>query len=156
VDLVEGGVVIDVRAFREIARPLPEVFEYMADLDKLPLWLDGVKEAKSLEGNPREVGALIAHVNEFMGQTFESRFEVIDWQDNSCMIFRVLSGPLRGESRETFEAIDDETTQVSIEVVGDVVGLFKAGRWIAGRAAQAQLDRSLDNLKDLLERPGED
>jgi len=143
--------VIDVRSSREITRALPEVFEFMADLDKLPLWLDGVKEAKSISGDPREVGALIAHENEFMGQTFESRFEVLDWQDNSCMIFRVLSGPLRGESRETFEAIDGQTTRVEIQVVGDVVGLFKAGRWIAGRAAQVQLDRSLDNLKELLE-----
>lgn len=145
---------IDVRASREIARPLPEVFEYMADLGTLPLWLDGVKEAKSLSGDPREPGALICHTNEFMGQTFESRFEVVDWTDNECMVFRVLSGPLRGESRETFEAIDDETTRVEISVVGDVVGLFKAGRWIAGRAAQAQLDRSLDNVKEILEGEG--
>lgn len=142
---------IDVRSSREIARPLSEVFAFMADLDKLPLWLDGVKEAKSLSGDPREPGALICHTNEFMGQAFESRFEVVDWKDNQCMVFRVLSGPLRGESREIFEAIDEETTFVEISVVGDVVGLFKAGRWIAGRAAQAQLDRSLDNLKALLE-----
>lgn len=142
---------IDVSSSREIGRPLGEVFEYMASLESLPEWLDGVTEAKALTENPREVGALIAHQNEFMGQTFESRFEVVDWQDNSCMIFRVLSGPLRGESRETFEAIDDDTTRVEIQVVGDVVGLFKAGRWIAGRAAQSQLDRSLDNVKALLE-----
>jgi uncharacterized membrane protein len=143
--------VIDVRASRDISRPLHEVFEYMAELDTLPMWLDGVKEARALTPDPRSPGALIEHVNEFMGQTFESRFEVVDWKDGECMIFKVLSGPLRGESRETFEALDERTTRVEIRVVGDVVGLFKAGRWLAGRAAQSQLDRSLDNVKALLE-----
>lgn len=131
-------------------RPLSEVFEFMADLDKLPLWLDGCRRAWSPSGDPRRVGARVIHEDEFMGQTFEAHFDVVEWEDNSKMVFEAVSGPFRGRSEETFEA-EGESTRVQIRVTGEPAGFLKTVGWLAGRRAQRQIDSSLDNLKRLLE-----
>lgn len=142
---------IKVRATRIIERPVEKVFEYMTDLGHLPEWLEGVKEARELEGNPCSVGGRVAHVNEFMGQTFESTFEVIRWETNHSLVFKVLSGPLRGESRQTFTSLGSRRTEVEITVDGHAVAMFSGASWLAGRVAQRQLDKSLDNVKRILE-----
>ena len=141
---------IDVRGEQRIERPLEEVFEFMADLDKLPLWLDGCKKAWSPDGDGRGVGARIIHEDEFMGQTFEAKFDVIEWEDNERTVFEAISGPFRGTSEENFEADGDETI-VEIRVKGEPAGFLKAVGFMAKRQAQAQLNRSLDNLKRVLE-----
>ena len=141
---------IDVRGERRIGRPVEEVFEFMADLDKLPLWLAGCRKAWSPDGDGRTVGARIIHEDEFMGRTFEAKFDVVEWEDDKRAVFEAVSGPFRGTSEENFEA-DGDATIVEIRVKGEPAGFLKAVGFMAKRQAQAQLDRSLDNLKRALE-----
>lgn len=143
---------IHERADCIIDAPVETVFEFMADLDNVPQWVAGVREARVLEGHPQSVGGRVAHVNEFMGRTFESTFEVVEWEPNVAMVFKVLSGPLRGTSRETLEPLDATSTKVEIEVVGDAAGPFRFMGGVAGRAARQQLETSLDNLKKRIEQ----
>ncbi|MFN2525210.1 MAG: SRPBCC family protein [Actinomycetota bacterium] len=147
---------INERAERVIERPVAEVFEFMAELSKVPDWVAGVREAHPVSGDPRTVGAKIAHVNEFMGRTFESTFEVTAWEHERLMVFEVLSGPLRGHSKETLEPLGEASTRVEIEVVGDASGPFKLLGGMAGKAARHQLEASLDTLKSLLEQSRND
>ena len=142
---------INVSASTEISRPVDEVFSFMTDLRTLPQWLEGVREARALTADPKAVGARVAHVNEFMGQTFESTFETLEWQPCRSTVFRVLTGPLRGESRQRFEPLTDDRSRVSIEVTGDGTGVLKLCNFIAKRAAQRQVNRSLERAKELLE-----
>jgi uncharacterized protein YndB with AHSA1/START domain len=141
---------IDVRAERLIERPLEEVFDFMGDLEQLPSWLEGCRKAWSVSGDPRVVGSRVAHEDEFMGKTFETQFDVVGWESNERMVFEAISGPMRGRSEETFWA-EGDSTLVEIHVTGTLSGPLKAAEFIARRAAQLQLDRSLDNLKKLLE-----
>jgi uncharacterized protein YndB with AHSA1/START domain len=146
--------VIEVSAERVIERPVEEVFEFMARLEELPSWLAGCRRAWSVHGDPRVAGSRVAHEDEFMGTRFETQFDVIEWVDNERMVFEAISGPMRGRSVETFEPDGDDATIVRIHVTGELSGPLKAANWIARRAAQTQLDESLDNLKDLLEARG--
>ena len=141
---------IDVRGERRIDLPVEEVFEFMADLDKLPLWLAGCRKAWSPDGDGRSVGARIIHEDEFMGRTFEAKFDVVEWEDDKRAVFEAVSGPFRGTSEENFEA-DGDATIVEIRVKGEPAGFLKAVGFMAKRQAQAQLDQSLDNLKRVLE-----
>ncbi len=142
---------IDVRASRVVHAPVEEVFEFMADLNKLPQWLEGCRRAWSPSGDPRSLGARVVHEDEFMGQTFEAHFDVVGWEDNRRMVFETVSGPFRGRSEESFAA-EGDATRVEIRVTGEPAGFLKAVGWLAGRKAQSQVDRSLDNVKRLLER----
>ena len=141
---------IDVRGERVIGRPRAEVFEFMADLDKLPLWLDGCKKAWSPDGEARSVGARVVHEDEFMGRTFEARFNVVEWEDDERMVFEAVAGPFRGLSEEDFHE-EGDGTRVVIHVTGEPAGFLRAVGFMAARQAKAQLERSLDNLKRLLE-----
>jgi uncharacterized membrane protein len=142
---------INVKGSVDIARPLDEVFAYMTRLDELPRWLDGVREARLLSPDPTAIGSRVCHTNEFMGKSFESVFEVAEWRDKERTVFKVISGPLRGKSTQRFEPIGAAATRVTIEVDGDGTGPLKLGNFIAKRAAQRQVDRSLENVKALLE-----
>lgn len=141
---------MEVKAERLIERPLDEVFEFMADLDKLPQWLDGCKKAWSPSGDARQVGSRVVHEDEFMGRSFEAHFDVVEWEHNRRMVFEAVSGPFRGLSEEDFVA-DGDDTLVTIRVTGEPAGWLKAVGWMASRQAQVQLDRSLDNVKAVLE-----
>jgi uncharacterized membrane protein len=145
---------IDVSAERTIRRPLDEVFAYMAELDSLPQWLSGCRRAWVVSGDPCAVGGRVAHEDEFMGRRFETEFDVVGWEPNESMTFQAISGPMRGRSHETFESEGPKATRVCIEVRGELSGPLKAANWIAQRAAQAQLERSLDRLKEVLESEG--
>lgn len=148
---------INVEGSIEIARPTQEVFAYMTDLDELPKWLEGVREAKPLSPDPTAIGSQVCHTNEFMGTTFQSTFEVLEWQIDRRTVFKVLSGPLRGTSTQLFEPTGENATRVTIKVEGDGTGPLKLGNFIAKRAARRQVDQSLANVKQILEaqhRPG--
>jgi hypothetical protein len=97
------------------------------------------------------VGARVRHDNEFMGQTFESIFEVLEWEPNASVVFSVLGGPLRGESHEGFERLADNLTRVSIRVTGEGMGVLRFGNLVASLTAKRQLERSLAAAKRLLE-----
>lgn len=142
---------IKVRGSIEIERPLADVFAYMTTIDELPRWLEGVREVKALSPDPTAIGSQVCHTNEFMGATFQSVFEVLEWEHNRSTVFKVISGPLRGESRQFFEPLGEDATRVTIDVTGDGSGPLRLGNFIAKRAAQRQVDRSLTNVKELLE-----
>ncbi|MDQ3963819.1 MAG: SRPBCC family protein [Actinomycetota bacterium] len=144
---------IEERASRVIDAPVDEVFAFMADLERVPEWVAGVREVRVVSGDAQTVGGRVAHVNEYMGRTFESSFEVLEWVPNEIMVFQVLSGPLRGESREALKALGPRSTRVEISVTGDAAGPFRFMRGMTARVAHLQLETSLDNLKRLIEEP---
>jgi uncharacterized protein YndB with AHSA1/START domain len=141
---------MDVVAETEIERPVEEVFAYMSKLDNVPEWLDGCKKVWELEGDSEAVGGKVAHLDEFMGREFEAHFEVLEWEPNKRMVFEAISGPFRGTSEETLEDQGD-TTIVTIRIKGDPAGFLKVLSFGAKRMAQQQIERSLDNLKEILE-----
>jgi uncharacterized protein YndB with AHSA1/START domain len=144
---------VDVIAETVIERPRHEVFEFMSKLNNVPLWLDGCKKVWELEGDSEAVGGKVAHLDEFMGQEFEAHFEVIEWEPNDRMVFEAISGPFRGTSEETLED-EGDATLVRIRVKGDPTGFLKVLSFGAKRMAQQQIERSLDNLKEILENDG--
>jgi carbon monoxide dehydrogenase subunit G len=133
-----------------IDRPRDDVFEYMSKLDNVPEWLDGCKKVWVLEGDSEAVGGKVAHLDEFMGREFEAHFEIIEWEPKRKMVFEAVSGPFRGTSEELLENEGDGTL-VTIHVMGSPAGFLKLLGFGAQRMAQQQIDRSLENLKEILE-----
>lgn len=142
---------MDVSAQTVIDRPLEDVFGYMSKLHNVPEWLDGCKKVWELEGDSEAVGGKVAHLDEFMGREFEAHFEVIEWEAPRRMVFEAISGPFRGTSEETLDE-EEGATRVTIRVKGEPTGVLKFLSFGASRMAQQQIERSLDNLKEILER----
>jgi carbon monoxide dehydrogenase subunit G len=142
---------VDVVSEVVIDRPLDEVFDFMSKLENVPQWLDGCKKVWVLEGDPEAVGGKVAHLDEFMGREFEAHFEVVEWEPKKRMVFEAVSGPFRGTSEEMLQDEGDGTL-VTIRVKGDPAGFLKLLGFGAKRMAQQQIDRSLENLREILEQ----
>ncbi|MGH2754323.1 MAG: SRPBCC family protein [Actinomycetota bacterium] len=141
---------IDLTASEFIERPVDEVFDFVADLESLPQWLEGCKKAWALSDDPTAVGARVAHLDEFMGKQFEAHFEVVEWVPNEKRVFQAISGPFRGTSAESFYD-EDGATRIETRITGDPVGPLGLGSWLVGRTIKGQLERSLANLKRVME-----
>jgi carbon monoxide dehydrogenase subunit G len=146
----EDSRMIDQSASEYIDRPVAEVFEFVSNLETLPQWLEGCKKAWALTDDPNRVGGQVAHLDEFMGKRFEAKFEVLEWVPNEKRVFEAISGPFRGRSEETFTE-EGDGTRVETRVTGDPVGPLGLGSWLVGRTIKGQLERSLANLKRVLE-----
>jgi carbon monoxide dehydrogenase subunit G len=142
--------VIDLTASEYIERSVEDVFGFVSDLDSLPRWLEGCRKAWSLSDDPTEIGARVAHLDVFMGKEFEAHFEVVEWVPNEKRVFEAISGPFRGQSEETFYD-EDGGTRIETRVTGNPVGPLGLGSWLVGRTIKGQLERSLANLKRVLE-----
>ena len=131
--------------------PPDEAFRFMSRVETLSEWLDGCDRAWAITDDPYRVGGRVAHIDVVMGQQFEAHFEVIVWEPGSRMVFKALSGPFDGTSDQTF-TLEDGGTRVDIVVEGHLRGAFRFSEWAAKRVARAQLERSVQNAKSLLEK----
>lgn len=142
---------IQVGASELIEAPIGHVFEVMSKVESLPEWLVGCREAWSISDDPYRVGGKVGHIDEVMGQRFEAHYEVVEWDPNSRVVFKSLSGPFDGTSEESFAEVSGGT-RVDITVTGELRGALKFGEWAARKVAQKQLAESVQNAKRLIEK----
>ena len=127
---------IEVSATEVIHAPPKDVFHTMSRLETLHEWLVGCIEAWPLTDDPYRVGGKVAHIDEVMGQRFEARYEVVEWQPPSCLVFRSISGgPFDGVSELRF-APDERSTRVEIKIKGELRGAFRFGEWAAKKVVR--------------------
>ena len=134
----------------EIDRPVEEVFAFGCEVEKLPLWMTGIIEARQTTPGPVQKGTEFEHVMHFAGKRFTSKFETIEFEENRRMAFRTISGPVDMVATMSYE--DSGTgTRIHEVVEGDPRGFFKLAQPVLVKLVGRQLDASLGNMKDLLE-----
>ncbi|MGH2808382.1 MAG: SRPBCC family protein [Actinomycetota bacterium] len=142
---------IEVAASETIDAPVDEVFNKMSRLETLPQWLVGCEKAWAISEDPYRVGGEVAHIDQVMGQRFEARYLVREWEPNEKLLFETISGgPFEGSSDLSFFE-KGETTRVEICIRGRLKGALRLGDWAANRVAQTQLNDSVRTAKDLIE-----
>ena len=133
-----------------INRPVEEVFEVIANPEKLSLWAGAVKESKLTSEGPVGVGSTSTNVIELLGRRIESVNEVTEYELNSKIATKSTSGPMPVESKQTLKAVEGGT-EVTNSAKVEGAGLFKLGEPIFARMVNRQVDMDFANLKDLLE-----
>jgi uncharacterized protein YndB with AHSA1/START domain len=139
---IEASIVID--------RPVEEVFEFATDPEKQPLWQTGVSEAEQISEGPMGVGTTLRGVGHFLGRRIESISEITHYEHNRRIDVKMTSGPMKFEETDTFEPVGDGT-RVTFALEGDPGGFFKLAEPVVIRMAQREYEKSLANLKDILE-----
>ena len=134
----------------DIARSPEEVFAFASDVDKLPLWLTGVIEAKQITEGPLRKGTELEHLHTFLGKRFSARYETTEYEADRRIAFRTISGPVDLETTITYEPIEGGTRILQV-AEGDPRGFFKVTEPVLVKLVRRQLKGSLENLKDLLE-----
>jgi uncharacterized protein YndB with AHSA1/START domain len=149
----EGGVMLRVEASVEIARSPEDVFAFACEIDKLPLWLTGIIEAKQITEGAFQKGTEFEHVHTFLGKRFTARYETTEYEADRRIAFRSISGPIDLETWVTYERVNGGT-RVRQVVEGDPRGFFKVAEPVLVKLVGRQLKGSLENLKDILEADG--
>lgn len=143
-----------------IARPVEEVFAFVANFDNFTLWSADVVKAELLTPGPTRVGTRARITRLALGQPFEMHFDLVAFEPNRAIGFRghMLGVPFT--SRMDFRSPNGRTmatgaAQSAVRVVesGEVTvppTLFFVEP-MARQVLGATFERDLGNLKRLLE-----
>ena len=133
-----------------INRPISKVFSAMVDFEKAPNWNPAVTEVRRTDDGPIQVGSTVVYVGRFLGRSYESSSEFVEYVPNERSATKTISGPFHLEIENTFEAVDGGTRLTSI-FRGESRGFFKLAEPVVVRLTKRQFETAMENLKELLE-----
>jgi hypothetical protein len=93
----------------DIARPLEEVFAFVANSANDALWGSNLVEVTKVSPGPLGVGSRFRYKVRFAGREFELVREITEYEPNRRHAVKTISGPLRFGGVRTFEAIPGGT-----------------------------------------------
>lgn len=132
-----------------IARPLEEVFAFIADGEKCIQWRLGVVDIKRVSGDG--VGTRYEQgVKGPMGRRVAADYEITVFEPNKRLEFQTVAGPVRPHGRYDLEAVDGGT-RVTFTLDVELSGLRKLLMGPPVQKTMAVEVRALDDLKRTLE-----
>ncbi len=138
----ESEIVID--------RPVEDVFGFMTDVDKVPLWMTSVIESRQSPAGRIGVGTEYEHTVKFLGKRFTTRARTTECVPPRRLVFVAMDRRFEMEATVTIEP-QGSGTRVREIIRGDARGFFKVGEPVLVRAVQRHLEGSFADLKDLVE-----
>jgi uncharacterized protein YndB with AHSA1/START domain len=136
-----------------INRPVEEVFAFATNPEKEPLWNASMEESEITSEGPIGVGSTVRSVSRVMGRPAESTWEVTEYEVNVKKAVKSTSGPIPFESAAVFESVED-ATKLTFTFQAEVGGIFKLFSPLIVRMGKKGTEKSLANLKQLLEAQG--
>jgi uncharacterized protein YndB with AHSA1/START domain len=139
---VEKSVVINC--------PVENVFAFVTDFCKVPLWMP-VRDLRPTSSGPIGIGSTYAQSAEFLGQRFEGTIQVTEYDPPQTFAFKIIHGPFPLANRMTFVRLADERTAMTLVGEAEPGNVLKlAGPFIVP-LAKKQLETQISTLKRLLE-----
>jgi carbon monoxide dehydrogenase subunit G len=137
-----------------IRRPIEEVFAFVSDLRHSVEWQSGVVEVRKTTEGPLGVGTQFAVVRKFMGKKMEASVEFVEYEPNTKVTFRSISGPTF-EASYLFEATP-EGTKVTGKIEMQMGGFFGGlAEPLIAASLRRETKAGAGELKDLLENHAE-
>ena len=133
-----------------IARPLDEVFEYVADARNRPSWDESVDTEELTSPEPIVVGSTVRTGFRSMGRPYEYTWEVVEHQPPNRQTIESTSGPFPTTLAYELDGREGGTW-VDFSVTGRPTGLLRLLQPLIARNTQSNLDRGFERLRQLLE-----
>lgn len=137
-----------------IARPIDQVFPFVADARNRPTWDDGVLSEEMTSPDPIGVGTTVRSKFRSMGREYEYNWEVVEHEPPHRMTIESTSGMFPTTLAYVLEGGANETS-VRFSVTGRPSGVLRLFQPLLARSTQKSLDRSFPRLKQLLEGDSE-
>jgi uncharacterized membrane protein len=134
-----------------INKPIKEVFGFVSQLDKGPLWQSGLLSVK-VTGTGGS-GSRVTTVNQNLGRRFESQSEITQFIPPQLITFRSSNGPIQFEVRYHLEEVGPNQTKFTSRNELDLGVLFNLARPLIEEVAGNKIRTDLISLKELLESP---
>ena len=135
-----------------IARPVAQVFAFVADHQNLPAWTVGVKQSQRLTGGPPGSGSRYRVVGTLLGRTIQSSYQVTAFEPGRSFE-GTMTSPMFGFSEQYRFEPDGQAMRVSMTATAEPHGVFRflAPAMTAGIRRQVRADHR--RLKAILEHP---
>jgi dehydrogenase/reductase SDR family protein 12 len=135
----------------EIDRPLQKVFNYVSDVGNYPDWMAHVLEVrKDTPGPPQENERFVVAIKS-VGRRFETPYERTSYEADRRYTDRAVGGPIPNQRwHSDFQEVPDGT-RFTRGVDVESGGLLKLLEPLQKRAAERQLKKDLQTLKQVLE-----
>ncbi len=145
---------IDLETTVEIARPVEEVFAFVADQTNAPRWQDGLHEVRRLTDGPLGVGTEHEFVRTFAGRRFASRNRFVAFQPDRHVAFEIPSGWITGHASYHTEPTSSGNTVLTSRMQFHVRGPQALLEPVLARLLAKDARRSDARLKHMLEHQG--
>ena len=139
---------IEVEHTLEIARSPEDVFDYLADVARLPEWQESA-ESVEVDGDLGE-GSRFREVRSFMGRRATSTLEVTEYDRPRRFSLHVVEGPVRYAVEHALEGAEGRT-RVTFVGRGDIDRVPRLMRGTVRRMVERQFLKDLEALKRALE-----
>ena len=133
-----------------IARPIDEVFDFIADARNRPQWDEGVDSEELTSPEPIGVGSTVRTKMRSMGREYEIDWEIVEHQPPTRQRIASTSGPF--PTTLTWELTDQGgSTEAAFTLTGEPGGALWLIQPLIARGTQKNLDNAFPRLKRLLE-----
>ena len=135
-----------------IARPVPDVFAFVADHENLPAWTVGVKTSQRLTAGPPANGTKYRVVGKLLGRSIESSYQITAFEPDRGFE-ATMTSPMFGFSERYRFDPDGEATRVSMSAAVEPRGVFRLLTPIMTAGVRRQVKADHRRLKIVLEHP---
>lgn len=135
----------------EVARPVEEVFDYVADFSNTSEWDPGVVEARKLADAPVAVGSEFDVVAVFRGKRQPFRYVVTSFERNKRIVLAGDGQRARSIDEVTFHPAG-AGTRLAYTADIHLKGVFRVGEPFMSRVFSRMGDEALAGLKSVLDR----
>lgn len=133
-----------------IDRPLKDVFAFVLDGTKGPLWRPAIMDIEQAPGKPLGVGTVFKQgLKGPGGRRIDGDYEIIECRPDELIVFQVIAGPARPTGTYRFEAVGNGT-RVTFVLQYEPKGLGRLMDPMIARTMRGEV-ATLDNLKAYLE-----
>jgi uncharacterized protein YndB with AHSA1/START domain len=134
-----------------IGRPVEDVYAFLADVAKMPLWTPGAREVRLSGDGPLAPGSTIVSTGTFLGRGYEMQAVCTELIPGKQLAYKTTTAPMYLEVEYTLEP-DGDGTRVTGRYRGESRGFFKFAEPLVVRLSRNMWETAGENLKELLEQ----
>lgn len=138
------------RVSAQIARPLDEVFAYVADARNRPRWDDSVESEELTSPEPIGVGTTVRTTLRSMGKEYVYTWAIVEFEPPTRQTIESTSGPFPTTLTYVLGERDGMTT-VDFSIAARPGGPLRLLQPLIARNTQKNLDTGFARLKQVLE-----
>jgi uncharacterized membrane protein len=142
---------VDVVTKITINCPISQVSEYGANPDNAPEWYINIDSAEWRTPKPRILGSQIAFKAKFLGRELDYVYEIVEFVPGTKLVMKTAQGPFPMETIYSWQAINDNQTQMTLRNKGNPTGFSKIiSPFMSSMMKKANM-KDLKKIKEILE-----
>jgi hypothetical protein len=116
---------VDVVTETVIRRPVAEVAAYAGDPTNAPEWYSNISSVEWRTPGPVAVGSRMDFIATFLGRRLAYTYEVTELVPGEHLVMQTANGPFPMQTTYTWQALDADTTRMSLRNRGRPAGFSR-------------------------------